>query len=144
MLSSNKHSTLGIFSNQPQAQQQCSWQVLQWKNESTIEGIDGWNWRRQITCFHSIYTCLKPRRYHTWWLISLRKLFLSWKNTVIWKNVWLQLLFYNRKRAIRFMDGCNWRQINSKSLKTETITSAYLKEKQYPWKYWITASGLPK
>ena len=33
------------------------------------------------------------------------------------------------------MDSCHWRQINSISLKTVTITSAYFKERQYPWKY---------
>ena len=30
------------------------------------------------------------------------------------------------------MDSWNWGQINSISFKTETITSAYFKEKQYP------------
>ena len=60
---------------------------------------------------HSIYTVLKRGRYHdTWWRYhdtsSLQLLFC--KNILNYKNAWLQLFFYNRKRVIHWMGGCNW------------------------------------
>ena len=48
--------------------------------------------------------------------------------------MWLQLLFYNRKRAIRRMDGCNWRRINSIPLKIEAITKCLFQRKTVPLK----------
>ena len=62
--------------------------------------------------------------------ISLLQFLLLWKNAVNLKE------FGKQKKAIRRIDGCNWRRISSISLKTETITSAYLKESQSPSKYW--------
>ena len=46
----------------------------------------------------------------------------------MWKNFWLQLLFYDRKRAIPRMDSCNWRRINSISLKTKMVQVLTLKK----------------
>ena len=82
-------------------------QVIPWNNDTIIEKIDGWKW-----CYHK--TSFFQHK-HAWnqggiivsiYDISLLQ-FLFWKNTVNLKKEWLQLLFYNRKRAIHWMDGCN-------------------------------------
>ena len=97
--------------------------MLPWNNGRTIENMDGWNRCCQITGYLSIYTCLKPTMISPCYCSSCSK-----KIQQIWKNLWQQLLFYNRKRAIRRMDSCNWRRINIISLKTETSKKAYFKE----------------
>ena len=33
-----------------------------------IEKTDAWKWCRHITYFFLIYACLKPKRYHNWYL----------------------------------------------------------------------------
>ena len=85
-----------------------SLQVLLWNNYSIIEKINGSNTCRQIT---SVIQYI-----HFWnqgdiiiinYDISLLQLSLC-KNLVHLKNAWLQLFFYDRKRVIHQMGGCNW------------------------------------
>ena len=67
--------------------------------------------------------------------MSLLQLPLFWNNTVNLKEcMWLQLVSFNRKRAIRRMDGCNWRQINSISLKIRDDYKCLFQRKTVPWK----------
>ena len=80
-------------------------QVLPWNSDTSIEKMDRCDWCRQITDFFQYR--------HDWnegsiiisnYYTSLLQL-LFYKNTV---NAWLQLFFYNRKRVIHGMGGCNW------------------------------------
>ena len=81
-------------------------QVLPWNNDTIIEKMDGWKWCRDET---NVFQYV-----HAWnqgviiIVVSICLLqFLFWQKK-IWKNEWLQLLFYNRKRISHRMDGCNW------------------------------------
>ena len=48
----------------------------------------------------------------------------------IWKNAWLQLLFYNKKGAYHRMDGCYWNC--ELALKKGMTASVCFSETQYP------------
>ena len=108
-----------------------SLQVLPWNNDSVIEKMYGWKWCHHITDFFQymlpeikdisklsfmIYPCCNS---------------CSAKTQQIWKNAWLQLLFYNKKGASRHrMDGYNWNY--ELALKKGMTGSACFKETQYP------------
>ena len=84
-----------------------SLQVLPWNNDTIIEKMDSCKWCRHIKNFFQYM--------HAWnqggIIIIVRFLCYnscSEKTQWIWKNKWLQLLFYNRKRVTHRMDGCNW------------------------------------
>ena len=76
-----------------------SLQVHLWNNDASIEKMNNCNWCRQITDFFQYI--------HAWNQggiiiincdIFLLQFLFSAKTQYIWKNAWLQLLFYYRKR----------------------------------------------
>ena len=68
----------------------------------------------------------------------------SEKNTVNLKDLWLQLLFYNRKRVIRRMDSCNWRQLTLHLWKQRWLYKCLFQRKIVPLEILGPWKCLPK
>ena len=76
-----------------------SLQVLAWNNNSVIEKMNGWKWCHHITDFFQYM--------HAWNQGCIKIIMISpcynscsAKAQEIWKNAWLQLLFYNKTGSI--------------------------------------------